>query len=226
MKNFYSISLPLLLLLSATILSGCVSSSNFYSARTLEQNKLALTFGADDIVMKPAGNLASTVSISKDLPFAPSIGLYYGLPLRLETGIRWYPIRFLEASLREQLNPRSFNTFDASIDLSYAGMIGAYSYLRYGVTVSKDINNIEPFIHYSFYQATGRMTSVSSNTNLDGFITDLSSSLINSSRVIGFGVGLPLKKIKFFPEADYQYYNGDLSQGIWHLGVGIRIYTN
>jgi hypothetical protein len=218
----YGVLLALLMTLS---LCGCVASSSYYSARTLDQNKFALGFGADDIILKESKNLSGSVGISKDLPFAPSIGFAYGLPLNLETGLRWYPARFLEASLREQVNPKSFDLFDGSIDFSYAGLLGGYSYIKYGATISKNIDNFEPFVHYSFYQMTGHMTGVTSGS-LDGFISNLTSDLINNSRTLGFGIGLPFHKVKFFPEVDYQYYGNNLPDGLWHFGIGLRIYTN
>ncbi len=219
-------SIYFLVLFLIIVLDGCTASSNFYSARTLEENKFAVSFGADDIVTKSSGSSSENIGISKDLPFAPSVGIFYGLPYRLETGLRWYPIRFLEGSLREQLNPRSFNTFDASINLSYAGLIGVYSYLKYGATISKNINEFEPFIYYSFYHTMGNMTGLTGSSGLDGFITNLSSDIINNSRTIGFGIGLPLGKTKFYPEVDYDYYENNITNGIWHFGVGLRLYTN
>ena len=78
-------------------LTGCVASSCFYNSRTLEQNKFAFAFGADDIALKSSNTSSASIGISKDVPFAPSIGFAYGLPLRLETDLRWYPVRFLEA---------------------------------------------------------------------------------------------------------------------------------
>ena len=214
-----------LILLLSFSLFGCVASSSYYTGRTLEKNKFAFGFGADDILMKDSKSSSSSVGISKSLPFAPSLEVALGLPLRLEAGLRWYPTRFLEGTLREQLNPRDFNLFDCSLDVSYAGLIGAYSYLKYGATISKNIHEFEPFFHYYFYHSTGKMKSLT-NSSLDGFITNLSTELINNSHTVGFGIGLPLHKVKFYPTIDYQYYNNDLSLGIWQFGIGIRVFTN
>ncbi len=112
------------------------------------------------------------------------------------------------------------------MNLSYAGLIGVYSYLKYGATISKNINEFEPFIYYSFYHTMGNMTDLTGSSSLDAFMTNLSSDIINISRTIGFGIGLPLGKTKFFPEFDYDYYGNDISTGIWHIGVGLRLYTN
>ena len=211
---------------STLILNGCVAASSYYSARTLEANKLALGFGADDIIMKDSQTSLERIGISKDLPFAPSIGLVYGLPYRLETGLRWYPPRFFEISLREQINSRTFKSFDCSLDISYAGLIDIYSYLKYGATISKNINGFEPYFHYYFYNMTGRMKSLSGVSSLDGFITNISKEIINNSHTVGFGIGIPFNSVEFFPTVDYQYYNNDISIGLWQFGIGIRIYTN
>lgn len=221
-KSFLLISIPFI---SLTTLSGCVASSSYYSARTLETNKFALSAGADDIILKDSKASSATIGISKDLPFAPSVGIAYGLPFRLETGLRWYPPRFLEVSLREQINPKTFEPFDCSIDLSYAGLIDAYSYIKYGATVSKNISGFEPYFHYYFYSMTGNMKGLT-GSDLAGFITNISKNIINNSRTVGFGIGILYKKIEFYPTVDYQYYNNDVSIGIWQVGIGLRIYTN
>ena len=204
---------------------GCVASSSYYSARTLEENKLALSFSADDIIIKDSKSSSTQIGISKNLPFAPSLGLAYGLPFRLETALRWYPPEFVEFTLRDQINPATFDIFDGSIDVSYASLINAYSYIKYGATISKSVNNYEPFVHYYFYHTVGTMTG-SNSGSLDGFITDLTSDIINNSRIVGFGVGVPVSKLKFYPEIDYQYFGNDLSSGLWHVGIGLRIFTN
>ncbi len=206
-------------------INGCVASSSYYTARTLEKNKLALGFSADDILIKSSNSSGIQVGISKDLPFAPSIGFAYGLPLRLETGLRWYPPKFIEATLREQVNPRTFDEFDFSINFSFATLLGAYSYVKYGATISKKIDMLEPFLHYSFYHTVGDL-KMSGDNSFDGFINDLTSNLINNSRTIGFGLGIQVKKVEFFPEADYQYFDNNMSYGLWHLGIGLHLYTN
>jgi len=72
---------------------------------------------------------------------------------------------------------------------------------------------------------TGRMKELT-ETQIEGIITNISKELINNSRTIGFGIGVPYKKIEFYPSVDYQYYNNDLSIGIWQFGIGLRLFTN
>ena len=201
------------------VLTGCVASSNFYSGRTLEENKLSIGFGADDILLKSSDN---TLTVSKGPPFAPSIIAAYGLPLRLEVGLRYYPINFVEVALRHQVNPRSFDFVDLSLNLQYALQFGNYSYLKYGVTLSKNIHEFEPYVHYSAYQYIGATTAIFDDT----FITGPVETYVNSNRSVGFGIALPVQKAKFYQEVNYQYFGGDISQGIWHFGIGFRVFTN
>ncbi len=76
------------LFISTIIFNGCVASSSFYSGKTLEPKKVAVTFSADDIALKSNDG---SVDISKNLPFAPSVGIGIGLPLQLETAFVGIP---------------------------------------------------------------------------------------------------------------------------------------
>ena len=200
-------------------LNGCVATSNFYSGRTLEENKFSIGFGADDIVLKSSDK---SVTVSKDGPLAPSIIAAYGLPLRLEIGMRYYPVNFVEASLRHQVNPRSFNVIDLSLNLHYALRLGGYSYIKYGVTLSKNIDEFEPYIHYSAYRFVGATTSIFD----DSFISGAAETFVNNNRSVGFGIALPVRRAKLYPELNYQYFGGDFSHGLWHFGIGVRVCTN
>lgn len=209
--------IPVALLLP--LLVGCVSTSNYHTGRTLEENTFSFGFGADDIVTKSA---SPAIEIVKDDPVTPSVMLSYGLPLRFETGVRYFPPRFLEVSLRHQVNPREFDIIDGSVNLTYAHLFGGYSYFKYGATVSKNIHEFEPYLHYSFYKFAGADKGDFSSSFSSGYTDDV----INSNRSIGFGIAIPLKKAKFFPEVDYQYFGGKLKDGLWHFGVGFRVFTN
>ena len=61
---------------------------------------------------------------------------------------------------------------------------------------------------------------------LGGFISNITEEVINNSRTIGFGIGVPVKGLKFYPTIDCQYYGNNLSVGIWRFGIGLRLYTN
>lgn len=209
--------IPFILLMFA--LCGCVASSNFYTGRTLEEKKFSLGFGADDIVTKSTDN---SIVVSKDKPLIPSISVAYGLPLRLEASLRYYPTSFFEGTLREQVNPRSFDIFDCSLNFSYASLIGGYSYLKYGISVSKNIQEFEPYVHYSSYYYMGAAKGDFS----DNFLSSVTDDFINHNHSIGFGIALPLRHAKIYPEANYQYFENTLRGGLWHFGIGFRADLN
>jgi hypothetical protein len=201
------------------LVCGCVASSNFYTGRTLEENKLAIGVAADDIYVKSS---SGDITVSKDKPFAPVILGAYGLPLRLELGARWYPVSFFELTLRHQVNPRTFDIIDGSLNLHFAHLLGAYSYLKYGVTISKNLHGVEPYLHYSAYHYLGATSGIFD----DSFISGLGEVFIDNNRVLGFGIALPVRKAQLIPEANYQYFGGDFSHGLWHVGIGLRVFTN
>lgn len=213
-KHLRSIALAL-----TVMVSGCVTTSNYYSARTLESGKFSFTLGTDDIVLKSNNQ---TVQVSKDKPFTPSIGFAYGLPYRFETNVRYYPSRFVELTLRDQINPRDFELMDGSVNFTYAHLFGGYSYIKYGITISKNIFEFEPYIQYSLYN----FMNAEQGDFSTGYISANIDDVINNNRSIGFGIGIPLRKAKLFPEVNYQYFGGDTKNGLWHFGVGIRVYTN
>ncbi|HUI31278.1 MAG TPA: hypothetical protein VLX91_13800 [Candidatus Acidoferrales bacterium] len=200
-----------------------MATSNYTTGRTLEPGEEVARLGADYILNTASDGNRVRVGVTKDFPisFVPSVGLAFGLPLRLETSMRWYPVKFLEGSLRWQMNPRSFDAFDASLNFSYAGLIGEYSYAKYGVTVSKNINVIEPYVNYSFYHAVGRFSSDLNFLDNSGIATFAAS--INNSRSAAFGVAVPIVKTKLFPEIDYQYFPNSSSLHLWSFGVGIQL---
>jgi hypothetical protein len=201
------------------LLCGCVASSDYYTGRTLEEGKFSIGAGADDVAVKSSD---SEVSVSKNKPFAPWFGVAYGLPLRLEVGARYFPVNFLELSLRDQVNPRTFDFVDFSLNLHYAVQFVGYSYLKYGVTLSKNISEFEPYVHYSAYHFMGSTSLVFD----DSFLSGVAGHFIDDNRSMGIGIALPVQGTKIFPEVNYQYFGGDIKYGLWHFGIGIRVYPN
>jgi len=105
---------------------------------------------------------------------------------------------------------------------SYAALIGGYSYLKYGISISKNIHEFEPYAHYSFYHYMGAAKGDFS----DNFLSSVTDDFVNHNHSIGFGIALPLRQAKLYPEANYQYFGNTLRGGLWHFGIGMRIYTN
>ncbi|MFZ1082000.1 MAG: hypothetical protein WAO19_08745 [Candidatus Kryptoniota bacterium] len=208
-----AVYIPIAMLVIA--LSGCMATSSFYTGRTLDQGKFSPGIGADDILIKSTDN---SVSYSTSVAFVPSFLFAYGLPLRLEADARFVIPRLLEVSLRDQINPRSFELFDFAPDITIGDLFGGYTYLRYGASLSKNIGGFEPFVHYSFYHFMEATSSDISNS----FVSATVSEITNNDRAIGAGIGIPLGALKLYPEFDYQYFGNDLKWGIWSFGIGIR----
>jgi hypothetical protein len=187
---------------------GCVSSSNFYTGKTLPEGDYTVNLGLDHM------EIDNSESALKYFAISPSIGFSYGLPLKFETGLRYFPPYVFDVSLRKQINPADFTDFDCSLNLGFGYFYREYSYLKYGVTFSRDIEGVEPYIHFNFYSLVGGV--------VDGlsFVSDAVDDFINKSRVAGFGVSIPSGKTKIIPEVDYQYESGSLDKGWWRFGVG------
>jgi len=212
--NFRSIFLSILL--SSLILSGCMATSSYYTGRTLEPWKFSPGFGADDIIIKSTDN---SITYSKGFAFVPSFLLSCGLPLRLETDARFVIPRLLEVSLRDQINPRTFELFDFAPDITFGDLFGGYTYLRYGGTLSKNLDGFEPYVHYSLYHFLKTTSSDFSNS----FFSASLSEITNNDRVIGVGIGIPVGNLKLYPEFDYQYFGNNLKWGIYSFGIGFRV---
>ena len=211
------IRLILVLVTGGLLLSGCAASGNFYSGRTLEEGKYSVGFGLDDIAIKSTDK---SFSVSKSGPFVPSIGGAAGLPWRFELGMKYYLGNLFGVSLRHQVNPRSFDIVDLSLNLHYDLRLGQYSDLRYGFTLSKNIHEFEPYVHYTAFYFLESTTCLFDNS----FITGAVETYVNSNRCIGVGIALPAKKAKLYLEVNHQYFGGDIKHGILHFGIGLRVF--
>lgn len=202
------------------ISNGCIVTSNYYTGRTLEEKKFALTLCADDIIFKENN---PSLKMHKKWPLAPSVMLSYGLPFRLETTLHCAPPGYAEGGLRYQVNPRSFDLMDCSVNMHYSYVIDEYSYLKYGITVSKMISNIEPYVHYSMYHFMHTQENNEEDFVLE-ITKDFTKEFINISRSVGFGIGIPIKNGMLFPEVNYEYRSA--KNGFFHFGIGIRASRN
>jgi len=211
--NFFAVSLFLIIFVIVTFY-GCVSSSNYYSGKTLEEGEHTINLYLDHVEFdKPD----KTLGVARYLMFAPSIGVSFGLPARLEAILRYSPIYLFDVALREQLNPRDFEDFDISVNVDYGHFIKWYSYLKYGATLSKDFKGIEPYIHYNFYSFVGDKKDNSSD-----FVDNTADNFLDCNRIAGFGIGIRLGKKKILPEVDYQYMSNAPKDGWWRFGIGFN----
>lgn len=189
------------------IFTGCMTT-NYYTGRTLEKGKAAITPGLDNLILfkENGGN------IQKKLFFSPSLGYARGLPLNFETGIRVYFPYVLEANIRNQLNPRTFDLFDVSANF-HTGIIFAkgfeevsHPYFKYGLTISKEIATVQPYLSYYFNK---------------GFMDENNSDALSDFPTICFGLAIPYKDDLIFPEFNY-YKNRRGGNGIISFGIGLR----
>lgn len=211
----HAVRSSLMVILLAFTVCGCMAGSTFYTGRTLRPWQFTPGFGAQDILVKSTDN---SITYSTSVGFVPSFMFQLGLPLRLEADANYILPRLLEVSLRDQVNPRSFQLFDFAPDVSFGDMFGAYTYMKYGATLSKNIGGFEPYIHYSIYDFLANTSGDLSNSLFTGSMAEI----INNDRIIGLGVGIPLGQLKIFPEFNYQYFGNNLKWGVYSFGIGIR----
>ncbi len=197
------------LFLYPLILSGCLATTNYYTARTLPAGKMAISPGMDDLIIQSTDKARI---IKKPLYFLPSLGLYLGLPYRFETGARWYFTNTYEGILRWQLNPKWFNKFNASANLHYGSFQEAYQYFKYGFTISKPVRQFEPYIGYYQFAWGDNEKIVSVDYN----------GLINTHRVISLGISVPIRAGHVFPEINYQFSKDQFGSGLLFYSVGFR----
>lgn len=223
-KTRIALSLFLLFLLQLS-LGGCIPAGEFYTGKTLRPGKFGLRFGGDDLLYTSSSKEGRQAGIS----IIPSVGMAIGLPLRFETDVRWFPVNFLEGTLREQLDPRSFHDFDASLNFSYGGYVGEYSYGELGATMSRNLKSCEPYVSFSLFHTVGRASSNLNLTYHGSTVLDVSDYLIqsiNDARSLELGVGVPIGRTEIYPEVDYMYFTGEPSLNILSFGLGIQIHVN
>jgi hypothetical protein len=200
-----------LYLICATCLllqTGCVTT-NYYTARTLTEGETVLTPGVDNLVwIENDGKV-----VEKHFSFSVSLGVATGLPWRFETGLRGYFPYIYEANIRHQINPSSFKIFDISANF-HTGIVFtekfkdiSHPYIKYGLTVSKEIASFQPYL--SYFLSTNYIIENSTNEAAD-------------YSIICFGIAIPFKTDFIFPECNY-YRLHQGAAGYFSLGIGLRV---
>ena len=190
------------------LITGCVTT-NYYTAQTLDDGETVLTPGVDNLIwIENNGKV-----VEKHLAFGVSLGVATGLPWRFETGIRGYFPYIYEANIRHQLNPKSFELFDISANF-HGGIIFTDKfkditnpYIKYGLTISKDILSFQPYLSYYLSKY---------------FIVENSSNENDDYSIICFGVAIPFKTDLIFPECNYYVLDNDW-EGFFSIGIGVRV---
>ena len=203
------LNLPFLILM-ITIFASCVTT-NYYTARTLDQGETVITPGVDNLIWITRNGEV----VEKHLAFSVSLGVATGLPWRFETGIRGYFPYIYEANLRHQINPKSFEAFDISANFHCGiGITEKFReisqpYIKYGITISKEISTIQPYL--SYYLSKDYIFILEDNP---GEAADYS--------ILCFGVAIPFKTDLIFPECNY-YMVSEGKEGFFSIGLGVRV---
>jgi len=188
--------------------SACITT-NYYTARTLNKGETVMVSGLDNLfLILDEGGI-----VEKHLYFTPSVGFATGLPWRLETGMRFYLPYTLEANLRHQLNPRSFQWFDISFNF-HSGIYFADEYkkissanFKFGFTISKEIFRWQPYISYYLYK---------------NYQPENNPDYSSDYTIVCFGIAIPFEDNLIFPEWNYlKNEHGDF--GYYTFGLGFRV---
>ena len=194
----------LLILLSAITLSctcnSCLATSNSYTARTLEKKQTVYSPGLDYVAIY----FDDKITLVKEPPFVPALGIHYGLTNRFETGLRGFFPFTLEVVNRYQLTPKDFRYFDLSANLHFGCYkIKYYPYIKTGFLIGRKGKRIEPFLGYYCYYP-------------------FDFEYINA-RVINCGFGFPWKGVTVIPEINWQFRTNDFRQGVVFFSIGFRV---
>lgn len=196
------------LLLMGYLFFSC-ATTNYYTGKTLESGQSTLTPAIDNLLIVKDSKVQK-----KDIVFTPSFGYAKGFPARFEAGVRYYIPYLLEFNIRKQLNPLDFKWFDISANFHTGFLFSGVDeisapYFKYGATISKEINRVQPYCSY-FY-----------TTNFP-YEEDEKPTGFNS---ISFGLAFPWKSALVFPEINYfSSINGD--HNYFTFGIGLRTSLN
>jgi hypothetical protein len=186
-------------------------TTNYYTAQTLDQGETVITPGVDNLIwIEKHGEV-----IEKHIAFSVSLGVATGLPWRFETGIRGYFPYIYEANIRHQINPKSFKAFDISanfhcgIGITEKFRSISQPYIKYGITVSKEISSIQPYL--SYYLTKDYIFIIENNFGEPA-----------NYSILCFGVAIPFKTDLIFPECNY-YVAPEGLNGFFSIGIGVRV---
>lgn len=191
-------------------LMGCFATTNYYTGKTLANKKMMLTGGFDNIIVH---NYKGDFYPQDEIMIFPSVSLSRGFPKRFEAGLRWYFLKTFEGSVRWQVNPNNFNAFDLSTNLHYGTYNFFTNYFKYGLTLSKQLNQVEPYLSYYQY-ANGNITKPL-DSDWDSFY--------NKNRVFSIGLSHSVKNWGYIvPEINFQVIGNDFKNTITFYSIGFR----
>ena len=85
MRKRTKVKLAISIPASGILLPGCLTATNYYTARTLPNGAISASPGVDNIVVR---DLETGENIDTEPPCSASFGLARGFPYRTEAGIR------------------------------------------------------------------------------------------------------------------------------------------
>lgn len=179
------------------LLTGC-ATPNYYTGRTLKEGETDIIGGFDNALWVNETKEDSEWDVA--LKPSASLGIFRGLPWRFEAGLRMYLPYTLEASLRHQINPRSFDWFDISANF-HVGTLWLEPYTKYGLMLSKEINDYHPYVGLFAYNS---------------YLLETETDVHFDYGVIMLGLGIPLKDFYLMPEINI------MSISHYTIGIGAR----
>jgi len=125
-------------------MQSCLMTSNGFTGRTIERGKIHVSPAVDYLVISDEEDT--------EFGFYPSFGLDLGLPLRSETGLKYYPLYFFKGSLRTQLTPRDWHDWQlgTSVDLCYTSISSSPLVPFFRLTAGYQTGRVTPFINISY----------------------------------------------------------------------------
>jgi hypothetical protein len=193
------------MLVLAICFSGCVTSGSFSTGRTLKPGQFNLVAGVQQIVSDDEKGIKV---ISEAESYIPRIGVNIGMPAGFEYGMHWLVTQGIETGLRFELTPEGFDWFDLAVGYMYGVQIGG-RYQKYGITISQELDNFEPYIYYSRY----RQLENDWDNFFGGIFKAGAIEAVSKSRSLGFGLAVPLfdNVLRIVPEVRYDWYEFDSS---------------
>lgn len=123
---------------------SCIMTSNGFTGRTLERGEINISPAFDYLVISDKDQTR--------FGFYPSFGADFGIPLRSEIGIKYYPLTFFKGSLRTQLTPRDFDNWQigTTVDINYTSIDSWPLIPFFRITAGYNTDITRPFINLSY----------------------------------------------------------------------------
>jgi len=180
------------------------ASANYYTGETLEDGESVVILGLEYINpadQEEVGNLP--------VPCTVSLGYAQGFPDKFELGLGIIIPLFIEGRIRYEFTPKDNRFINMSFNAHFVKALIEAPYFQYGITASRAIGPVTPFL--SYYQYSGF-----------GIPEDWDFQSLNM-QTISFGMTIPVEGQYLVPEINYQFTDDDISNGWPVYGIGLRL---